>query len=202
MLSCTHRSVITFKRYSRFNNNVIQLSFMLWLSNRTHTTLHIPSFVQTWLRYFDLVDVTAHFCITYDLPADARVYTSKQSFYKRVPEWHPQYGAQLQDIKALIFRRPVHELVLVVRPYCDVTATVHLRNLEGECVEHCAASNTRRTCVIRASPPSPAACANVPCRISLLRATANVLRRFGASCITLTPDRASSRTRRCACSWT
>ena len=128
---------VTFKTFGRTNNHIIYMVNMLIFSQAMNYTLYMPASVSPILRHFNTSAMKDKFCVAETpLPHAIRVEVSI-SFYRRHEVFSTVPDSTLRSAILLLTRNPGPHILSALRPYCSVTAAVHLRNLEGSCEARC-----------------------------------------------------------------
>lgn len=126
--------MISFSRYGRTNNNLIQLSNMMVFSRQSHTMLCVPPFMTDLVHMFDISKAQRFFCIRLNCTTPLQnVLNDSISFRRRHTLFRGITYRERQHALALLLRYPKPSLLRLVQPFCNITAAVHVRHLEGGC---------------------------------------------------------------------
>ena len=128
---------VTFETSGRTNNHIKHIVNMLVFSQAMNYTLYMPASVSPILRHFNTSAMKDKFCVAETpLPHAIRVDASI-SFYRRHEVFSTVPDSTFRSAILLLTRNPGPHILSALRPYCSVTAAVHLRNLEGSCEARC-----------------------------------------------------------------
>ena len=128
---------VTFEISGRTNNHIIHMVNMLVFSQAMNYTLYMPASVSPILRHFNLSAMKDKFCIAETPVPNAIRVSVSVSFYRRHEVFSTIPKSTLRSAILLLTRNPGPHILSALRPYCSVTAAVHLRNLEGSCEARC-----------------------------------------------------------------
>jgi hypothetical protein len=139
---------VTFETTGRTNNHIIHIVNMLVFSQAMNYTLYMPASVSYILRQFNTSAMKDKFCVAETpLPHAIRV-NSSISFYRRhevfsndaYPGGFEVFStvpdSTFRSAILLLTRNPGPHILSALRPYCSVTAAVHLRNYP-QCEARC-----------------------------------------------------------------
>ena len=133
---------VTFEISGRTNNHIIHMVNMLVFSQAMNYKLYMPASVSPILRHFNLSAMKDKFCIAETPVPNATRVSGSVSFYRR----HEVFSTGL-DIRRpdsafvsailLLTRNPGPHILSALRPYCSVTAAVHLRKYTNQGEARC-----------------------------------------------------------------
>jgi hypothetical protein len=127
---------VTFEINGQTNNHIINIVNMLVFSQAMNYTLYMPASVSPILRHFNTSAMKNKFCIAETpLPHAIRV-NSSISFYRRHEVFSTVPDSTFRSAILLLTRNPGPHILSALRPYCSVTAAVHLRNYP-QCEARC-----------------------------------------------------------------
>ena len=128
---------VTFEISGRTNNHIIHMVNMLVFSQAMNYTLYMPASVSPILRHFNLSAMKDKFCIAETPVPNAIRVSVSVSFYRRHEVFSTIPKSTLRSAILLLTRNPGPHILSALRPYCSVTAAVHLRKYTNQCEARC-----------------------------------------------------------------
>ena len=149
MTACTDSlGVMTFGMFGRTNNNIKQLTHMLWYSRMSKRKLYIPVSLHWVHTLFDTSALRHRYCFEFATEATnttkATVVGTRQSYHLEGLPVTDGARAEIFSLTAELFaqpRDPMRDFAVV----CKVVSAIHLRWLEGSCPQRVARLNRTRS---------------------------------------------------------